>query len=72
VQGAHPQLGTGGSGDVLAGLCGALLARGVSTSAGAADVAARAAAVHQRAGVLAGPVGVLASEIADAISRAWA
>lgn len=71
VQGAHPQLGTGGSGDVLAGVCGALLARGASSAADAVGVATRAALVHQRAGVLAGPVGVLAGEIADAIPRAW-
>ncbi len=69
LRGGVPQLATGGSGDVLAGLCGALLARrlpGVSVE----DTALEAAWLHLRAGEIAGPVGVTASEIAEALPRA--
>ncbi len=44
--GANPALGTGGSGDCLAGVVGALLARGL----GAFDAAAAAVALHGSAG----------------------
>jgi hydroxyethylthiazole kinase-like uncharacterized protein yjeF len=59
-----PSLATGGSGDVLAGLVGALLARGLSPV-----MAARAAAwVHGAAGDgLAGREGVTASQLAAAV-----
>lgn len=68
VPGGHPQLGTGGAGDVLAGLCGALLARARPRTAEAVEaVALEAAWRHQRAAALAGPVGVTAGEIADAL-----
>lgn len=73
LSGANPTLGTGGSGDVLAGLCGALLAnhahgRG-STPWGRAEVEAvalGAAWLHQEAarGL---PVGATAREIADRV-----
>ena len=62
-----PILGTGGTGDVLAGLIGALLAQRVP----AFEAAALAAFVHGAAGDLVaarrGSRGALASEIADAI-----
>ncbi len=83
VRGGVPQLGTGGSGDVLAGACGALLARaavsGVFAELGAQEAsrehvcatverfAAHAVAAHLEAGRRAGPVGVTASDIADAL-----
>ena len=71
LAGGHPQAGTGGSGDVLAGLCGALLARGRPVSGDAVEaLAVRAAYLHLRAATIAGPVGITASDIADAIPRA--
>jgi ADP-dependent NAD(P)H-hydrate dehydratase / NAD(P)H-hydrate epimerase len=65
-------LATGGTGDVLAGLCGALLAAGLPPPA-----AARVAAfVHGRAGDLAarrfGQRGLLASDLGEAIGAVWA
>jgi NAD(P)H-hydrate epimerase len=69
--GGLPQLATGGSGDVLAGLCGALLARlRPATRAAVEAVALEAAWLHLRAGALAGPVGIGAADIADALPRA--
>lgn len=71
VEGWHPQIATGGSGDVLAGLCGALVAHmKPRTREQMEAVALEAAWLHQRAGALAGPVGVGAADIADAIPRA--
>jgi hydroxyethylthiazole kinase-like uncharacterized protein yjeF len=64
-----PGLGTAGSGDVLAGAAGGLLARGVEPVA----AVAWAVALHARAGrALASPraVGFLAREIADALPAA--
>jgi NAD(P)H-hydrate epimerase len=68
----NPGLATGGTGDVLAGLCGALLAGGLPPGA-----AARAAAwVHGRAGDLAarrlGERGLLAGDLGEAIGEVWA
>jgi ADP-dependent NAD(P)H-hydrate dehydratase / NAD(P)H-hydrate epimerase len=68
----NPGLATGGTGDVLAGLCGALLAAGLSPS-----VAGRAGAwVHGRAGDLAaarfGERGLVAGDLGDAIGAVWA
>jgi NAD(P)H-hydrate epimerase len=65
-------LATGGTGDVLAGLVGALVAGGIRQGS-----AARAAAwVHGRAGDLAalryGERGLLASDVVDAIGAVWA
>lgn len=71
IEGWNPQIATGGAGDVLAGLCGALLARArPKTRAEVETVALEAAWLHQRAGALAGGVGISAGNIADAISRA--
>lgn len=67
--GANPALATGGSGDVLAGVCGALLARHAPDE-DIEDIALAAAWLHQRAGALAGGVGVTASEIADRLGAA--
>ncbi|MGP3981916.1 NAD(P)H-hydrate dehydratase [Streptomyces sp. KR80] len=63
-------LATAGSGDVLSGLAGALLATGLA----ARDAASAAAYVHGLAGRLAagregGPVG--ASDVAEQLGRAW-
>jgi NAD(P)H-hydrate epimerase len=65
-------LATGGTGDVLAGLAGALLGSGLP-----APAAARAAAwVHGRAGDLAalrfGERGLVAGDLGDAIGAVWA
>jgi NAD(P)H-hydrate epimerase len=66
-----PSLATAGTGDVLAGAIGALLARGVS-----ADVAAGAGVyIHGLAGERLGkrnPWGVVAGDVADALPRAIA
>jgi NAD(P)H-hydrate epimerase len=71
IEGWRPQIATGGSGDVLAGLCGALLARArARTVDEVARLAVEAAWLHQRAGALAGPVGIGAADIADALPRA--
>jgi hydroxyethylthiazole kinase-like uncharacterized protein yjeF len=57
-----PWLATAGSGDVLAGIAGALMAGGV----GASDAGAMAALVHGRAGIRASNGGpVAAADIAD-------
>ncbi|MBI5496986.1 MAG: NAD(P)H-hydrate dehydratase [Deltaproteobacteria bacterium] len=65
--GGHPVLATGGTGDVLAGMVGALLGRGLT----AEDAASLGVFLHARAGELCaaalGPEGVLASEIADRV-----
>lgn len=63
-----PGLATGGTGDVLAGLCGALLAQGLS----GADAAALAAWVHGRAGDRLGPVtsaGAVARQLPAALAE---
>ena len=65
-------LATGGTGDVLAGLCGALLAGGLAP----ADAGRVAAWVHGRAGDLAaarfGERGLVAGDLGDAIGAVWA
>ncbi len=68
----NPGLATGGTGDVLAGLCGALLAGGFPPEA-----AGRVAAfVHGRAGDLAarrfGERGLLAGDLGESIGAVWA
>ena len=65
----NPGMATGGAGDVLAGLLGALLARGLS----AFDAACLAARVHGAAGDRVarsrGVEGLIASDLCDAISK---
>jgi NAD(P)H-hydrate epimerase len=62
-----PGLASGGTGDVLAGVIGALLGAGVP----AFDAAALGAWLHGDAGASLGNVGVLAGEVARAIPGAW-
>jgi ADP-dependent NAD(P)H-hydrate dehydratase / NAD(P)H-hydrate epimerase len=65
---ATPALATAGSGDVLAGLAGALLAAGLTPS----DAAAAGAYLHGAAGLLAqrgGPIA--ASDLVAALPPAW-
>ncbi|HET7753624.1 MAG TPA: NAD(P)H-hydrate dehydratase [Anaeromyxobacteraceae bacterium] len=68
----NPGMATGGTGDVLAGLCGALLAGGM----GPFDAARAAAWIHGRAGDLAarrhGQRGMLAGDLADELGAVWA
>lgn len=64
VEGGAPALAVAGSGDVLAGVIGALLGRGVPPLLSAL-VGAQA---HQRAGARLGARGALASDIADAVA----
>jgi NAD(P)H-hydrate epimerase len=68
----NPGLATGGTGDVLAGLVGALLAGGLEPH----DAARVAAWVHGRAGDLAAEVhgerGLVASDVAERIGGVWA
>jgi hydroxyethylthiazole kinase-like uncharacterized protein yjeF len=70
--GGAPALATAGTGDVLAGVCGALLARGVSN----AHAACAAVYAHVRAGRLAaephGPDCVVASDVIAALPAALA
>ena len=65
-------LATGGTGDVLAGLCGALLAGGLAP----ADAGRVGAWVHGRAGDLAaarfGERGLVAGDLGEAIGAVWA
>jgi len=66
-----PSLATGGTGDVLAGLVGALLAQGLDPF----DAARLGAWVHGRAGALAvralGPVSVAAADVAEHLPAAF-
>jgi hydroxyethylthiazole kinase-like uncharacterized protein yjeF len=64
---APPWLATAGSGDVLAGLIGGLLAQGMP----AWDAAAAGAFLHGRAGAIAGP-GLVAEDLIPAITAALA
>ena len=65
---ASPDLATAGSGDVLAGLIGGLLAGGLS----AVDAASVGAYVHGAAGLLAARSGpVAAGDLVAALPRAW-
>jgi len=64
---APPWLATAGSGDVLAGLIGGLLAQGMAPW----DAAAAGAFLHGRAAVLAGP-GLLAEDLLPALTPALA
>ncbi len=64
-------MATGGTGDVLTGIIGALLARGLA----AFDAARLGTYVHGAAGDLAagrfGPEGMIASDLVDTLPQAW-
>lgn len=62
-----PRLATAGTGDVLAGIIGALMAEGMP----AARAAASAAAVHGRAGGLGWPRGLVAGDLPDLVPAAF-
>lgn len=63
----NPALATGGTGDVLAGICGALLAQGWEVhDAACAAVWAHGAAADRLVASGVGPIGVTASEVIDA------
>ncbi len=69
LEGGTSALATAGSGDVLSGVIGALLARGME----AAGAAICAAALHARAGALAGRGdGTIATDIIEALPAALA
>jgi len=67
----NPGLATGGTGDVLSGVLGALLGQGLD----AFDAAVLAVYLHGRAGDLAaerrGEIGMIASDVVDALPRAF-
>ena len=67
----NPGMATGGTGDVLAGLCGALLAQGLS----AEDAALVAVHAHGLAGDRAarrtGQLGLIASDLLAALCEVW-
>lgn len=63
----NPGMATGGSGDVLSGVIGALLAQGYP----AAEAAALGVWLHGRAGDLCLPAGVTASGIADMLGECF-
>ena len=65
-------LATGGSGDVLSGMIGTLLAQLADDSLPPAEIASCAAFVHGRAAEVAGPVrGTTLSDVLAAMPRAW-
>lgn len=67
----NPGMATGGTGDVLAGLCGALLAQGLSPQ----DAAVTGVYAHGLAGDLAvlkrGRMGLVASDLFDGLGEVW-
>lgn len=67
----NPGMATGGTGDVLAGLCGALLGQGLSTE----DAAVAGTWVHGLAGDVAkekrGEMGLIASDLLDGLGEVW-
>jgi NAD(P)H-hydrate epimerase len=69
--GATGALATAGTGDVLSGVIGALLARGVEPFA----AACAGVRLHARAGVLAagdrGADGMIARDVIEALPHAW-
>jgi len=67
----NPGLASGGTGDVLAGVCGALLAQGLSTE----DAAVTGVYAHGLAGDLvakrAGKMGLIASDLFEGLGEVW-
>ncbi len=68
VVAGDPRLATAGTGDVLAGMIGAFVARGASPF----DAAAAAAHLHGLAGRLGAAEGLVAGDLAELVPRAWA
>jgi len=67
MKGGNPALSTAGSGDVLAGILGALLAQGIDASeAMRIGVCVHGAAADMLVARKVGPLGVTASELIDA------
>jgi NAD(P)H-hydrate epimerase len=64
-------MATGGTGDVLSGVCGALLAQGLSPE----DAAVTAVYAHGLAGDLVakrrGMMGLMASDLLDGLGEVW-
>jgi hydroxyethylthiazole kinase-like uncharacterized protein yjeF len=70
-RGGAPALATAGTGDVLSGVLGAFLARGMEPfEAACAAVFAHAEAGRRAAGALGGPDGVIASDVVDQLAYA--
>ncbi len=68
----NPGMASGGMGDVLAGILGALLAQGLTGEAALVlGTHLHGAAADQCAADAIGPVGLTASEVADAARRVW-
>lgn len=65
VASGDQRLATAGTGDVLAGMIGALLAQGLAPL----EAAAAAAWVHGRAATVGPPVGLVASDLLDLVPR---
>lgn len=67
----NPGMATGGTGDVLSGVCGALLAQGLSTE----DAAVTGVYAHGLAGDLVasqrGQMGLVASDLLDGLGEVW-
>jgi NAD(P)H-hydrate epimerase len=67
----NPGMATGGTGDVLSGLCGALFAQGLSSE----DSAVTGCFAHGLAGDLAaerrGQLGLVASDLLDGLGEVW-
>jgi NAD(P)H-hydrate epimerase len=70
--GATPALATAGTGDVLSGVTGALLAKGMEPFTAACAAVRLHARAGRRAAELLGPDGVIASDVIDALPRALA
>ena len=69
-RGGSPALATAGTGDVLTGVLGAFLARGmVPFEAACAAVFAHAEAGRRAASALGGPDGVIASDVVDQLAK---
>jgi NAD(P)H-hydrate epimerase len=70
--GASPALATAGTGDVLSGVTGALLAKGMEPFTAACAAVRLHARAGRRAAELLGPDGVIASDVIAALPRALA
>ncbi|HEV7494741.1 ADP/ATP-dependent (S)-NAD(P)H-hydrate dehydratase, partial [Baekduia sp.] len=69
-RGGSPALATAGTGDVLSGVLGAFLARGMEPfEAACAAVFTHAEAGRRAASALGGPDGVIASDVVDELAR---